>query len=168
MHCVGLLSPYSRDPCSSKVHPKGPDIMRQLHDKQCSLDFTYLVSCPVSLHLIRLVRLARCFVTCKILDKESGGLSAELAGSIQYSTSGHSQSIVSTAAIASASTWISFHHSRPTLSLSFFGSVAVPSKLSPTELFLLIFSAPRGKAIRQNYVTAFETGQTNQKWSSRM
>ena len=54
--------------------------------------------------LIGLVQLAHYYVTCKILSKEPGELREGLAR-----TTSHSQGIVIAAAIASASTWDSFH-----------------------------------------------------------
>jgi len=75
--------------------------MRQLQEEECTLDLTYLVSSPAFLPLVGLIRLARCYVTCIILDEEPRELSAELAGRIQYSTAGRSQSIVTAAAIVS-------------------------------------------------------------------
>ena len=78
--------------------------MRWLHDEESTPDLTNLVSTPVSFPLIGLVQLAHYYVTCKILTKEPGELRKGLVG-----TTGHSQSIVTAAAIASASTWDSFH-----------------------------------------------------------
>jgi len=75
--------------------------MRQLLDEECTLDLTYLVSSRASFPLVGLIGLAGCYVTCIILDKEPRELLAELAGRIQYSTAGHSQSIVTAAAIVS-------------------------------------------------------------------
>jgi len=78
--------------------------MRWLQDEESTPDLTYLVSAPVSFPLIGLVQLAHYYVTCKILAKEPRDRREGLAG-----TTGHSQGIVTAAAIASASTWDSFH-----------------------------------------------------------
>ena len=126
VYCARLLSSLSRDPRAGKVYSKGLDVMRWLQDEESTPDLTYLVSAPVSFPLIGLVQLAHYYVTCKILAKEPGELPKGLVG-----TTGHSQGIVTTAAIASASTWDSFHRITSILSPSFSGSVAVPSKPIP-------------------------------------
>ena len=104
MYCAWLLSSLSRDPRPSKVYSKGLDLMRWLQDEESTLDLTYLPSAPVSFPLIGLVQLAHYYVTCKILSIKLGELRKGLAGTI-----GHSRGIVTAAAIASASTWDSFH-----------------------------------------------------------
>jgi len=104
VYCARLLSSLSRDPRAGKVYSKGLDVMRWLQDEESTPDLTYLVSAPVSFPVIGLVQLAHYYVTCKILAKEPGELREGLAG-----TTGHSQGIVTAAAIASASTWDSFH-----------------------------------------------------------
>ncbi|PUU81782.1 fatty acid synthase beta subunit dehydratase [Tuber borchii] len=104
VYCARLLSSLSRDPRAGKVYSKGLDVMRWLQDEESTPDLTYLVSAPVSFPLIGLVQLAHYYVTCKILAKEPGELREGLAGA-----TGHSQGIITAAAIASASTWDSFH-----------------------------------------------------------
>ena len=99
VYCARLLSSLSRDPRAGKVYSKGLDVTRWLQDEESTPDLTYLVSAPVSFPLIGLVQLAHYYVTCKILAKEPGELRKGLVG-----TTGHSQGIVTAAAIASAST----------------------------------------------------------------
>lgn len=101
--CAQVLSALSRDPKAAKVYSKGLDVMRWLQDKESTPDLTYLVSAPVSFPLIGLTQLAHYFVTCKIQGKEPGDLRSRLAG-----TTGHSQGIVTAAAIALSTTWESF------------------------------------------------------------
>lgn len=101
--CAHVLSSLSRDPKASKVYSKGLDVMHWLQDKESTPDLTYLVSAPVSFPLIGLVQLTHYFVTCKILGKEPGDLRSRLLG-----TTGHSQGVVTAAAIALASSWESY------------------------------------------------------------
>lgn len=103
-HCAQTLSALSRDPGAGKVYSKGLDVIRWLTDEDATPDLNYLVSAPVSLPLIGLVQLAHYFVTCKILGKEPGELRRRLSG-----TTGHSQGIITAAAIALATTWDSFY-----------------------------------------------------------
>jgi fatty acid synthase subunit beta len=101
--CAKALSALSRDPKAGKVYSKGLDVMRWLQDKESTPDLTYLVSAPVSLPLIGLVQLTHYLITCKILGKEPGDLRSRIAG-----TTGHSQGVITAAAIAIASSWDSF------------------------------------------------------------
>ncbi|KAL7270274.1 beta subunit of fatty acid synthetase [Rhizina undulata] len=101
--CAQVLSALSRDPKARKVYSKGLDVMRWLQDEDATPDLTYLVSAPLSFPLIGLVQLVHYFVTCKILGKVPGELRERLAG-----TTGHSQGVITAAAIASASSWESF------------------------------------------------------------
>ena len=95
----------------------------------------------MSFPLIGLAQLVHYYATCKILAKDPGELREGLAR-----TTSHSQGIVIVAAIASASTWNSFHLHRlgihsivshPTFSPSFPGSVAPPNKPIPALHYLL-------------------------------
>ncbi|KAF8453682.1 fatty acid synthase beta subunit dehydratase [Terfezia claveryi] len=101
--CAQTLSTLSRDPKAGKVYSKGLDIMRWLADEDATPDLTYLVSAPVSLPLIGLVQLAHYYVTCKVLGKEPHELRSRFSG-----TSGHSQGVITAAALATATTWDSF------------------------------------------------------------
>ena len=98
-----LLQSLARDPRAEKLYPKGLDVMRWLHDREAQPDTDYLVSAPVSLPLIGLVQLAHYAVTCKSLGLTPADVRDKLLG-----TTGHSQGIVTAAAIASADTWESF------------------------------------------------------------
>jgi len=98
-----LLQSLSRDPEASKQYPKGLDIIRWLQDRDAQPDTDYLVSAPVSLPLIGLVQLAHYTVTCKALGRQPGDLLERIRG-----TTGHSQGVVTAAAIATATTWESF------------------------------------------------------------
>lgn len=103
-YCAQILSSLSRDPKAGKVYSKGLDVIRWLQDEDATPDLNYLVSAPVSLPLIGLVQLVHYFVTCKVLGKEPHELRSRLAG-----TTGHSQGVVTAAAIATATTWESFN-----------------------------------------------------------
>lgn len=98
-----LLQSLSREPEASKLYPKGLDIVRWLQDRDAQPDTDYLVSAPVSLPLIGLVQLAHYTVTCKVLGQQPGDLVERIRG-----TTGHSQGVVTAAAIATATTWESF------------------------------------------------------------
>ena len=98
-----LLRSLSRDPRAEKLYPKGLDVMRWLHDKDTQPDTDYLVSAPVSLPLIGLVQLAHYAVTCKAVGQTPGDIRQKLLG-----TTGHSQGIITAAAIAAADSWESY------------------------------------------------------------
>lgn len=98
-----LLQSLSRDPEASKLYPKGMDVVQWLHDRDSQPDTDYLVSAPVSLPLIGLVQLAHYTVTCKVVGREPGEILERFAG-----TTGHSQGVVTAAAIASATSWEAF------------------------------------------------------------
>ncbi|KAJ5594567.1 uncharacterized protein N7459_000775 [Penicillium hispanicum] len=98
-----LLQSLSREPEASKLYPKGLDILQWLRDRDAQPDTDYLVSAPVSLPLIGLVQLAHYMVTCKVLGRQPGDLLERIRG-----TTGHSQGVVTAAAIATATTWESF------------------------------------------------------------
>ena len=98
-----LLQSLARDPRAEKMYSKGLDIMPWLHDREAQPDTDYLVSAPVSLPLIGLVQLAHYQVTCKALGRTPGEVNERFSG-----TTGHSQGIVTAAAIATATDWQSF------------------------------------------------------------
>ena len=98
-----LLQSLSRDTRAEKLYPKGLDVMRWLHNRDDQPDTDYLVSAPVSLPLIGLVQLAHYTVTCKAMGQTPGDIRNKIKG-----TTGHSQGIVTAAAIAAADTWDSF------------------------------------------------------------
>ena len=98
-----LLQSLARDPQAEKMYTKGMDVMGWLNDRDRQPDTDYLVSAPVSLPLIGLVQLAHYQVTCKTLGKTPGEVLERFSG-----TTGHSQGVVTAAAIASANTWEEF------------------------------------------------------------
>ena len=98
-----LLQSLSRDPRAEKLYSQGLDVMRWLHDKDTQPDTGYLVSAPVSLPLIGLVQLAHYTVTCKAMGQTPGDIRQRFLG-----TTGHSQGIVTAAAIAAADSWESY------------------------------------------------------------
>jgi len=102
--CAELLSTLSRDPRAVKLYSKGLDVLRWLHDRDSQPDTDYLVSAPVSLPLIGLVQLSHYTVMCKALGLTPGDVRDCLKGS-----TGHSQGIVTAAAIAAADSWESFN-----------------------------------------------------------
>ncbi|KAI9836056.1 MAG: hypothetical protein M1819_001667 [Sarea resinae] len=98
-----LLKGLARDERVAKLYSKGLDAMQWLHNRDTQPDTDYLVSAPVSLPLIGLVQLAHFTVTCKVVGRTPGEVRERLSGS-----TGHSQGIVTAAAIAAASDWESF------------------------------------------------------------
>ncbi|KAL8729147.1 MAG: hypothetical protein Q9181_005099 [Wetmoreana brouardii] len=98
-----LLLSLARDPEAEKLYPKGLDILRWLHNRESQPDTDYLVSAPVSLPLIGLVQLAHYAVTCRTLGLDPGEVRERFSGA-----TGHSQGIVTAAAIAAADSWESF------------------------------------------------------------
>lgn len=101
---ASLLLDLSRDQRAEKLYSKGLNVMQWLHNRDAQPDTDYLVSAPVSLPLIGLVQLAHYAITCKTMGIEPGYMREHLAG-----TTGHSQGIVTAAAIAEADSWESFH-----------------------------------------------------------
>ena len=97
------LLQMSRDPRAEKLYSKGLDVMRWLNNKESQPDTDYLVSAPVSLPLIGLTQLAHYVVTCRVLGSHPGHFRSRLSG-----TTGHSQGVVTAAAIAEARNWESF------------------------------------------------------------
>ncbi|KAF1814692.1 beta subunit of fatty acid synthase [Eremomyces bilateralis CBS 781.70] len=100
---AALLLQLSRDPKAEKLYPKGLDVMRWLHNRDSQPDIEYLVSAPVSLPLIGLTQLSHYLVTCRVMGSHPGLIRDRLRG-----VTGHSQGIVTAAAIAASSDWPSF------------------------------------------------------------
>ena len=98
-----LLLKLSRDPRAEKLYPKGLDVLQWLHNKDLQPDVDYLISSPVSLPLIGMVQLAHFTVTCKALGLAPGDVRDSFKG-----TTGHSQGIVTAAAISASDSWESF------------------------------------------------------------
>lgn len=93
----------ARDARAFKSYPKGLDIMRWLDNKDAQPDIDYLVSAPVSFPLIGLTQLAHYVVTCRVLGTHPGHVRDRIAG-----TTGHSQGVVTAAAISASSNWETF------------------------------------------------------------
>lgn len=97
------LQTLSRDPRAEKLYSKGLDVMRWLRNKDAQPDVDYLVSAPVSFPLIGLTQLAHYVVTCRVLGTHPGNVRDRLSG-----TTGHSQGVVTAAAIAASRNWETF------------------------------------------------------------
>lgn len=97
------LLELSRNPEAEKLYAKGLDVMRWLNNKESQPDTDYLVSAPVSLPLIGLTQLAHYVVTCRVLGSHPGHLRSRLSG-----VTGHSQGVITAAAIAAAKDFESF------------------------------------------------------------
>lgn len=93
----------ARDSRAFKSYPKGLDVMRWLDNQDAQPDIDYLVSAPVSFPLIGLTQLAHYVVTCRVLGTHPGHVRDRLSGS-----TGHSQGVVTAAAIAASSNWETF------------------------------------------------------------
>ena len=98
-----LLATLSRDSRAEKLYSKGLDIMRWLRNPESQPDTDYLVSAPVSLPLIGLTQLSHYVVLCKVLGSDPGYVREHMKG-----TTGHSQGIVTAAAIAASDSWETF------------------------------------------------------------
>ncbi|KAI9736207.1 MAG: beta subunit of fatty acid synthetase [Cirrosporium novae-zelandiae] len=110
-----LLQSLSQDPRAEKLYPHGLDVMGWLNDRDAQPDTEYLISAPVSLPLIGLVQLAHYAVACRTLGQTPGDVTEGFRG-----TTGHSQGIVTAAAIATADSWESFEKaSRKALTMLF-------------------------------------------------
>jgi fatty acid synthase subunit beta len=100
------LLQLSRDPRAEKLYSKGLDVMRWLNNRESQPDVEYLVSAPVSLPLIGLTQLAHFIVTTRVLGGHPGNVRKRFAG-----VTGHSQGVVTAAAIAEAKNWEAFQRS---------------------------------------------------------
>ncbi|KAF2086577.1 beta subunit of fatty acid synthase [Saccharata proteae CBS 121410] len=100
------LQLLSRDPRAEKQYSKGLDVMRWLNNRESQPDTDYLVSAPVSLPLIGLTQLTHYVVTCRVLGSHPGHVRSYFTG-----TTGHSQGVVTAAAIAASGSWETFDKS---------------------------------------------------------
>ncbi|KAK0909690.1 beta subunit of fatty acid synthetase [Friedmanniomyces endolithicus] len=100
---AALLHSLSREAQAEKMYAKGLDVMRWLNNRDSQPDTEYLVSAPVSFPLIGLTQLAHYVVTCRVLGTHPGHVRERLSG-----TTGHSQGVVTAAAIAASSNWETF------------------------------------------------------------
>ncbi|KAJ4305320.1 beta subunit of fatty acid synthetase [Kalmusia sp. IMI 367209] len=87
------LLALSRDPRAEKLYSKGLDVMRWLNNRDSQPDTDYLVSAP----------LAHYVVSCRVLGSHPGHLRSRLSG-----VTGHSQGVVTAAAIAESKNWETF------------------------------------------------------------
>ncbi|KAF2841120.1 beta subunit of fatty acid synthase [Patellaria atrata CBS 101060] len=101
--CAGHLQTLSRDTKAEKLYSKGLDVVRWLNNRDAQPDTDYLVSAPVSLPLIGLTQLAHYVVTCRVFGTHPGYVRDQLSGA-----TGHSQGVVTAAAIAASNNWESF------------------------------------------------------------
>ena len=125
-----LLQTLSRDGRAEKLFSKGLDVMKWLQNPDSQPNTDYLVSAPVSLPLIGLVQLAHYSVTCKVLGKTPGELRQGFSG-----TTGHSQGIITAAAIAAADSWESFHNiAKDALTMLFWVGSRSQQTYPPTSL----------------------------------
>ena len=109
------LQQLARDPKAEKLYPKGPDVMRWLNNKDAQPDTEYLVSAPVSFPLIGLTQLAHYLVMCRVLGTHPGHVRERFSGA-----TGHSQGVVTAAAIAASKNFETFDKSsRDALSILF-------------------------------------------------
>ncbi|KAF2724973.1 beta subunit of fatty acid synthase [Polychaeton citri CBS 116435] len=97
------LLALSKDSRAEKLYPKGLDVMRWLNNKDAQPDTDYLVSAPVSFPLIGLTQLAHYVVMCRVLGTHPGHVRDRFAG-----TTGHSQGVVTAAAIAASKNYETF------------------------------------------------------------
>ncbi|KAI9314935.1 fatty acid synthase [Dichotomocladium elegans] len=130
-----ILAEHARSSEASVFHSKGLDVVRWLENPESRPDLQYLVSAPVSFPLIGLTQLLHYYVMLKVLDRSPADIRKLLAG-----TTGHSQGIVPSAVIASASTEEDFvKYSEKALGLLFWigtraQQVFPPTTLNPTTL----------------------------------
>nr|POE78610.1 fatty acid synthase subunit beta [Quercus suber] len=103
---AGHLQNLSRDPRAEKLYAKGLDVMRWLNNEDATPDLDYLVSAPVSFPLIGLTQLAHYVVTCRVLGTHPGHVRDRFSGA-----TGHSQGVVTAAAIAASGNWETFDKS---------------------------------------------------------
>ena len=97
------LQVLARDPKAEKLYPKGLDVLRWLNNPESQPDIDYLVSAPVSFPLIGLTQLAHYVVTCRVLGTHPGHIRERFSG-----CTGHSQGVVTAAAIAASGSWGTF------------------------------------------------------------
>ncbi|KAK9477444.1 acyl transferase domain-containing protein [Lipomyces japonicus] len=102
-HCAADLLKLAADERTAKVYSNGLDILRWLREPDSTPELDYLVSAPVSFPLIGVTQLTHYAATCKVLGKQPGELLHYLSGA-----TGHSQGIITAAAISASTTWESF------------------------------------------------------------
>ncbi|KAL1842324.1 hypothetical protein VTJ49DRAFT_5492 [Mycothermus thermophilus] len=100
-----VLETLSRDERVSDQYPHGLDVLRWLRDTESVPDDDYLISAPVSFPLIGLLQLAQIKAICMTL-----AVGPEEFPRLFGSLAGHSQGVVTAAAVATASDWASFEN----------------------------------------------------------
>lgn len=109
------LQTLSRQAGVDKLYSKGLDVMKWLHNQDAQPDTEYLVSAPVSLPLIGLTQLVHFVVMCRVLGANPGSIRERFTG-----VTGHSQGVVTAAAIAASKNWETFDKvSRDVLTILF-------------------------------------------------
>ncbi|KAE8356277.1 acyl transferase domain-containing protein [Aspergillus coremiiformis] len=100
-----MLSELSRRPeCRTYYQGRYLDIESWVTDSSAVPNADFVASSPVSVPIIGLLSLARYSVICQILKLSPGGLRTLLAG-----TTGHSQGLFTSIAVAISDTWESFY-----------------------------------------------------------
>lgn len=84
----------------------GFDIKRWLEKPETAPNSAYIASAPLSFPIIGLLSLSHYCITCKVLGKSPGELRDLLRG-----VTGHSQGVISAAAIACSESWETFYES---------------------------------------------------------
>ncbi|KAH7032712.1 acyl transferase/acyl hydrolase/lysophospholipase [Microdochium trichocladiopsis] len=97
------------DATTRQYFRQGFDVASWLEHPEQAPDDQYLRAAPVSAPLIGLVQLTRYAIACKTLGVTPGQFCAQLSA-----TTGHSQGIITAAAIASATDWPSYHQAMQT------------------------------------------------------
>ncbi|GMG40604.1 unnamed protein product [Ambrosiozyma monospora] len=91
-------------PEMDRIFTNGFDLINWLENPESTPDSTHLLSIPISCPLICVIQLCHYIISCKILGATPGEVRSALQG-----TTGHSQGLVTALAIASSSSWESFH-----------------------------------------------------------
>ncbi|KAJ1323380.1 fungal fatty acid synthase subunit beta [Microdochium nivale] len=106
-----LLAELSQTDAATRQHcHRGLDVLTWLRHPEQAPDAAYIRSAPVSAPLIGLVQLLQYAATCRTLDLTPGEFSTGLLSA----TTGHSQGIVTAAAVASATDWLSYRQAMRT------------------------------------------------------
>ncbi|CAK7910767.1 fatty acid synthase subunit beta [[Candida] anglica] len=101
---------------TDKIYTQGFNILEWLSSTEKTPSQDYLLSVPVSCPLICVIQLCHYAITCKILGLTPGEFRNYLTG-----TTGHSQGLVTSIAIASSDSWDSFlENSLKAISLLFY------------------------------------------------
>ncbi|KXJ85907.1 acyl transferase/acyl hydrolase/lysophospholipase [Microdochium bolleyi] len=141
--CELLFELAATDAVTAKYYHKGLDILLWLRQPEQTPDAAYLRSAPVSAPLIGLTQLIQYAVTCKTLGLAPGQFCTRMSA-----TTGHSQGVITAAAIASATDWSAYQQAMRTALTTLFwigvrsqqvwdsqeGSVAVSAAMQQDSL----------------------------------